>query len=98
MSTLNNEATKSVALKAVLATEQRPEDKKFDIKVMDERNQVKTIDHDAESESIKSIDVDQEDDLEVSVNIVKQNEVEEDVIQDEVQQKDEGNKNALKES
>ena len=38
MSTLNNEASKTVALKSVLATEQRSEDKKFDIKVMDERN------------------------------------------------------------
>ena len=38
MSTLNKEVTKTVALKSVLATEQKPEDKKFDIKVMDEKN------------------------------------------------------------
>ena len=41
-----------------------------------------------------SIDVDQEDDLEVSENVKKQNKVEEDVIQDEEEQKDEGKLNA----
>ena len=46
-SSIDASEVKSVALKTVLSTEERPEAKKFDIKVMDEKNfKNKTIDVD----------------------------------------------------